>query len=123
MNNYFLGQTLGYLTAAINFILYIPQVIHVFKVKDTHSIDTNFILLQILSCTSTLSYAVVIREPPLMVSSISILISSSLLGYAKWILYKSPNIVNRFEYEDIKPLSSKDFKNKKCTNEMQPLNA
>lgn len=123
MNNYFLGQTLGYLTAAINFILYIPQVIHVFKVKDTHSIDTNFILLQILSCTTTLSYAVVINEPPLMVSSISILISSSMIGYAKWFLFKSSNTVNKYEYEDISPLSTKDFKNKKCTNEMQPLSA
>ena len=70
MNNYLLGQTLGYITATINFILYIPQVIHVFKVKDTHSIDTNFILLQMLSCTSTLSYAIVIKETPLIVSNV-----------------------------------------------------
>lgn len=110
MSNYILGQALGYITAGINFILFIPQVIHVYNVKDTHSINTNFILLQILSCVSTLSYAVVIYQPPLMVSSVSILISSSLLGYAKWVLFKTPNISGRYEYIPINPLKSSDFK-------------
>ena len=110
MSNYILGQALGYITAGINFILFIPQVIHVYKVKDTHSIDTNFILLQILSCISTLSYAIVIYQPPLMVSSVSILVSSSLLGYAKWVLFKIPNISGRYEYVPINPLQSSDFK-------------
>jgi len=103
MNNYLLGQILGYTTATINFILYIPQVIHVYKVRDTHSIDTSFILLQLLSCTTTLSYAIVINEKPLIVSSISILISSGMLGYAKWILFKTPNISGRYEYIPIHP--------------------
>ena len=112
MNNYYLGQTLGYFTAAVNFILYIPQVIHVFKVRDTHSIDTNFILLQMLSCVSTLSYGIIIKETPIIISSISILFSSGLLGYAKWVLYKQPNISGRYEYVPIKPLVQKDFENK-----------
>ena len=103
MNNYLLGQILGYTTATINFILYIPQVIHVYKVRDTHSIDTSFILLQLLSCTTTLSYAIVINEKPLIVSSVSILISSGMLGYAKWILFKTPNIIGRHEYIPINP--------------------
>ena len=103
MNNYLLGQILGYTTATINFILYIPQVIHVYKVRDTHSIDTSFILLQLLSCTSTLSYAVVINEKPLIVSSVSILISSGMIGYGMWILFKTPNLIGRHEYVPINP--------------------
>lgn len=120
MNNYFLGQSLGYITAAINFILYIPQVIHVYKVKDTHSIDTNFILLQILSCTSTLSYAIVINEPPLIVSSVSILVSSGLIGYAKWFLYKQPNSTTRYGYTSINPIDSSKFTH--TPSEKQPIN-
>ena len=93
-----LGEVFGYITALINFFLFLPQVIHVFKVKDTNSISSNFILLQILSCTSTLTYAIIIEEKPLMVSSISILISSSLIGYAKWVLY--PTTI-KYDYEEI----------------------
>ena len=101
IKNYnFLGQFLGYLTAGINFVLYLPQVLHVYKVKDTNSLDSKFIILQILSCTSTLSYGIVIKEMPIIVSSVSILISTSFLGYAKWILYIDKNIT-RYNYESI----------------------
>jgi uncharacterized protein with PQ loop repeat len=100
MNYNFLGQFLGYLTAGINFVLYLPQVLHVYKVKDTNSLDSKFIILQILSCTSTLSYGIVIKEMPIIVSSVSILISTSFLGYAKWILYIDKNIT-RYNYESI----------------------
>ena len=119
MNNYLLGQILGYFTATINFILYIPQVVHVYKVQDTHSINTNFILLQLLSCTSTLSYAIVINEPPLIVSSVSILISSGMLGYAKWILFNKPNINGRYEYIPIHPSKFKKVNN---PTEKDPIN-
>ena len=98
MVNNELGEILGYVTALINFFLFLPQVIHVFKVKDTNSISTSFILLQIVSCISTLSYAITIDEKPLMVSSISIMLSSSAIGYAKWVLYPSPI---KYEYDEI----------------------
>ena len=116
-----LGQFLGYFTAGINFILYVPQVIHVYTVKDTNSLDTKFIILQILSCTSTLSYGIVIKEMPIIVSSISILISTSFLGYAKWVLYT--NNITKYNYHHIEEkntnsneytsLKDADFKNKK----------
>ena len=116
-----LGQFLGYFTAGINFILYVPQVIHVYTVKDTNSLDTKFIILQILSCTSTLSYGIVIKEMPIIVSSISILVSTSFLGYAKWVLYT--NNITKYNYHDIEEkntnsneytsLKDADFKNKK----------
>ena len=93
-----LGEIFGYITALINFFLFLPQVIHVYKVRDTNSISTNFILLQIVSCISTLSYAIIINEKPLMVSSISILVSSSTIGYAKWVLFPS---TIKYEYDEI----------------------
>lgn len=96
MNSFNYGQILGYVTATINFVLYLPQVVHVYTVKDTRSLDTKFILLQMLSCTSTLSYGVVINEMPIIVSSISILTSTCFLGYAKWILFVDSN-TERFE--------------------------
>ena len=60
-----------------------------------------------VSCISTLSYGIVIGESPIIVSSISILISTMFLGYAKWVLYvndTSKNIDNmREESRPIKP--------------------
>jgi len=113
MNYNFLGQCLGYLTAGINFVLYLPQVIHVYKVKDTKSLDSKFIILQMLSCTSTLSYGIVIKEIPIIVSSVSILISTSFLGYAKWFLYIEKNM-SSYNYESI------ESKNNTC-NEFTSL--
>ena len=72
-----------------------------------------------LSCTSTLSYAIVINESPLIISSISILISSSMLGYAKWFLFKKPNICGRYEYVPINPSNFQKVNN---PTENDPIN-
>jgi uncharacterized protein with PQ loop repeat len=101
MDSYEIGQLLGYVTACVNFVLYLPQVIHVYQIQDTHSLNTNFILLQMLSCITTFSYGAILNEKPIMVSSISIFVSVSALGYAKWVLYKIPNSASRSEYSPI----------------------
>jgi uncharacterized protein with PQ loop repeat len=97
------GQILGYITATINFFLYLPQVIHVYKLKDTTSINSHFILLQILSCITTLMYGAIIRQIPVIISSVSILISSLYLGYVKWFLHSSQenNEPVKYTYESI----------------------
>ena len=105
MNIYFIGQILGYITAGINFCLYLPQVMHVYNIKDTKSLNSHFIILQICSCITTLSYGIIINEFPIIISSISILISASLLGFAKWKLYESDDDISldkvSYQYESI----------------------
>ena len=122
MNNYYIGQILGYITAGVNFILYMPQVIHVYKVKDTNSLDSKFLLLQMLSCVTTCSYGFIIKEYPIIISSISIFASTASLGYAKWYLFKT--IDTKYEYDSIDeiksvmhPLTSKDFDKKTIYSE------
>ena len=88
MNWYLVGQTLGYITAGINFVLYLPQVIHVYQLKDTISLNSHFLILQMASCATTFGYGAVLNEYPLMISSTSIFLSAASLGYAKWILFK-----------------------------------
>lgn len=88
MNWYLFGQTLGYVTAGINFVLYLPQVIHVYQLKDTESLNSHFLLLQMTSCATTFGYGALLGEYPLMISSTSIFLSVASLGYAKWILFK-----------------------------------
>lgn len=96
------GQLLGYVTAVVNFFLYLPQVIHVYTLRDVKSLHTHFILLQMLSCTTTLAYGIMISEYPIIVSSISIFLSTSSLGYAKWILFREiPEQAKQYTYESI----------------------
>lgn len=101
MSLYIYGQILGYVTAAINFFLYLPQVIHIYRLKNTTSINSHFILLQISSCLTTLVYGIIIGQIPIIVSSISILISSLYLGYAKWILYSNEEKPIKYQYDSI----------------------
>lgn len=96
-----LSQVFGYTTAIINTVLYIPEVIHVYNTKDTSALNTYFLLLQMTSCVTTMSYGYLINEIPIVLSSVSILVSCFMLGYAKWVLYLS--------YDDM--LYSHDFDN------------
>jgi len=101
MNLYLIGEILGYLTAIINFILYLPQVIHVYKIKDTTSLNSLFLIFQMLSCLTTLIYGSILNELPMIISSISIFLSTASLGYAKWYLYKSEDSFDRHDYAPI----------------------
>jgi uncharacterized protein with PQ loop repeat len=104
---YYLSQVFGYITACINTILYIPEVIHIYTIKDTHSLNSYFLILQITSCITTLCYGALIGETPIIVSSICILVSCGFLGWAKWKLYPSKDVGDddaSFTSDNFKPL-------------------
>lgn len=109
MNNYFIGQTLGYITAGVNFFLYLPQVIHVYKLKDTKSLNSDFLILQMVSCATTFGYGAILNEYPLMISSTSIFLSAASLGYAKWVLFKEPSLSGYVDITEQNPLQPNDF--------------
>lgn len=111
---YYLSQIFGYITACINTILYIPEVMHVYTIKDTNSLNSYFLMLQITSCITTLCYGLLIGETPIIVSSLCILVSCGFLGWAKWKLYPSN------DDEDNESLTSESFK--PPLNEHTPLN-
>ena len=110
MNWYLVGQTLGYITDGINFVLYLPQVIHVYQLKDTTSLNSHFLILQMTSCATTFGYGAVINEYPLMISSTSIFLSAASLGYAKWILFKPLSKTGYTVVNEDTPLQCNDFK-------------
>lgn len=110
MNWYLVGQTLGYITAGINFVLYLPQVIHVYQLKDTISLNSHFLILQMASCATTFGYGAVLNEYPLMISSTSIFLSAASLGYAKWILFKPSNETGYTVVNETLPLQSNENK-------------
>ena len=106
MDLYLIGEILGYITAVINFILYLPQVIHVYKIKDTTSLNSLFLIFQMLSCITTFLYGLILNELPMIISSISIFLSTASLGYAKWYMYKSEDSSDRHDYAPINHVRS-----------------
>ena len=106
MDLYLIGEILGYITAVINFILYLPQVIHVYKIKDTTSLNSLFLIFQMLSCITTFLYGLILNELPMIISSVSIFLSTASLGYAKWYMYKSDDSSDRHDYAPINHVRS-----------------
>ena len=73
LTKYEFGQIFGYIGTIFSFILFMPQVRHVYKTKDTYAINKCYLNLEIISSTLKLIYAILIVEYPLIISSISIL--------------------------------------------------
>ena len=118
---YYLSQVFGYITACINTILYIPEVIHIYTIKDTHSLNSYFLMLQITSCITTLCYGALIGEHPIIVSSVCILVSCGFLGWAKWKLYPSKDVGDddaSFTSDNFNPIHEKETE----TTPLTPLN-
>ena len=80
LTKYELGQVFGYIGTVFSFFLFIPQVRHVYKTKDTYAIDRCYLNLEIISGCIKFVYAVLIVEYPLIISNISVL-SCILLIY------------------------------------------
>lgn len=73
LTKYELGQVFGYVGTVFSFVLFMPQVRHVYKTKDTYGINKCYLNLEIISSSIKLIYAILINEYPLIFSSISIM--------------------------------------------------
>jgi len=73
LTKYEIGQIFGYVGTFFSFFLFIPQVRHVYKTKDTYSINKCYLNLEVIGSSIKLIYAILIEEYPLIISSISII--------------------------------------------------
>lgn len=73
LTKYEIGQIFGYFGTVFSFFLFMPQVKHVYKTKDTYSIDKCYLNLEIISGCIKFVYAVLILEYPLIISNVSVL--------------------------------------------------
>lgn len=73
LTNYELGQVFGYIGTFFSIVLFIPQVRHVYKTKDTYAINKCYLNLEIIGSSIKFTYAILIAEYPLIISSISVM--------------------------------------------------
>ncbi len=73
LTKYELGQVFGYIGTFFSIILFMPQVRHVYKTKDTYAINKCYLNLEIIGSSIKLTYAMLIGEYPLIISSISVI--------------------------------------------------
>lgn len=72
---------LGLVSSILITIMFVPQVMHVYKTKDTHAINYTFLFLNLLASSTGLVYSIHFRVIPMMIANTSAgLFSVSLLG-------------------------------------------
>ena len=86
---------IGLVSSILISIMFVPQVVHVYKTKDTHAINYSFLNLNMLASTMGLVYSVYFTVIPMIVANTSAgLFSVSLIGmkYINGLKEKIPNI-------------------------------
>lgn len=86
---------IGLVSSILISIMFVPQVVHVYKTKDTRAINYSFLNLNMLASTMGLVYSVYFTVIPMIVANTSAgLFSVSLIGmkYINELKEKIPNI-------------------------------
>lgn len=74
-------NALGLVSSILITVMFVPQVVHVYKTKDTHAIDYSFLLLNLLASSTGLVYSIYFNVIPMMIANTSAgLFSVSLLS-------------------------------------------
>ena len=73
-------DTLGLVSSILITIMFVPQVVHVYRTKDTDAINYSFLNLNILASALGLVYSIYYKVVPMMVANTSAgLVSISLI--------------------------------------------
>ena len=86
---------IGLTSSILISIMFVPQVVHVYKTKDTHAINYSFLNLNMLASTLGLVYSIYFTVVPMIVANTSAsLFSVSLISmkYINELKEKVPNI-------------------------------
>ena len=83
---------IGLASSVIISIMFVPQVVHVYKTTDTHAINYTFLLLNMLASSLGLIYSVYFTIVPMIVANTSAGLFSISLTCMKLINDKSQTI-------------------------------
>ena len=64
-------DTLGLVSSILITIMFVPQVVHVYRTKDTDAINYSFLNLNILASALGLVYSIYYKVVPMMVANTS----------------------------------------------------
>ena len=72
---------IGLVSSILITIMFVPQVVHVHKTKDTHAINYTFLCINLLASVMGLVYSIYFKVTPMIVANTSAgLFSISLIG-------------------------------------------
>jgi MtN3 and saliva related transmembrane protein len=77
-------EIIGYIGAGLISVNLIPQVYHIYRLKNADSISTVTIGLNVLSAAVMLTYGVCINQYPVIISNGMIIVFYSVIGYFKY---------------------------------------
>ena len=77
------GPWIGYAAGAITVIAFLPQVVRVWRTKQTHDLSRNTYLLLILSCVLWLTYGFVSGDAPVIATNAGLLLLNASVLIAK----------------------------------------
>ena len=80
-------EYIGYTGTFLISINLVPQIIHIYKIKNADSISTLCIFLNMLSSIVMLTYGVFITQFPIVISNGMIFLFYCIIGYFKFIFY------------------------------------
>lgn len=74
-------NSIGLVSSILITIMFVPQVVHVYRTKDTHAIDYTFLFMNLLASALGLVYSIYFSVVPMVVANTSAgLFSVSLLS-------------------------------------------
>ena len=83
MNNYY--EYIGYVGAFFISINLIPQIVHIYKIKNADSISVTSIILGIISSVLMLTYGLFIYKIPIIISNSTIFIFYCIILFFKYL--------------------------------------
>jgi|UniRef100_A0A6C0KPQ8 uncharacterized protein with PQ loop repeat len=92
MENY---EYIGYLGSFFVTIILIPQIYHIYIIKDASSISTVSFILNIIASLLMLIYGYLIKKPPIILSNLMILIFSIIMILLKKYYSNNKNEENK----------------------------
>lgn len=85
-------DNVGLASSVLITIMFVPQVVHVYRTKDTNAIDYSFLFLNLLASAMALIYSIYYTVVPMIVANTSAgLFSLSLLSM-KGLKEKIPDL-------------------------------
>lgn len=78
-----IGEILGYTSAGLSTILFIPQVYQIIKTRNTESINSIYLCLEVTNSIVNIGYGLSLDEYPIIISASSILFCTLIISSYK----------------------------------------
>ena len=76
-------EIIGYMAAVLTTVAFVPQVVLVYKTKDTDSISLLMFIIFSLGLVSWAVYGIILNQYPLIIANVTTLILSLYILYMK----------------------------------------